>query len=253
MDQSPPSVVDAPDARWGVHLQGHAFDLADWERAFRLPFDPWVERQGNDFYLRSAALDGLSDPTDVRERATPLVEQLNGAMFALNNSRPVRFEGVVEFAPNGTKRVHMMVTVGGIEARASAAAVGVAIVGGETVPPPPPAPSDAQRWMTICEAHPDLADALVYLSRKDWFDIYKGLECVEDWFGSEQQVRDAALIDFDEFRRVKRTANAFRHRKNGKHLPPSVPATLDEARALLTALVAGAFKKAEQSTATEEH
>lgn len=244
-------MADDPTAsevrRWGVHLQGHAFDLADWEQSFKPPFDPWVERRGDDFYLRSAALDGLNDPSGVREQITPLVEQLNGAMFAINGTRPVHFEGVAEFAPDGAKRVHMVVAVGSIEARCRVGAVGVAIIGGKTTPTRPPSPSDAQRWMVTCEAHPDLADALVYLSRKEWFDIYKGLECIEDWLGGEAGMRSASLVDFDEFKRVKRTANAFRHRKNGKHLPPSVPATLDEAHKLLATLVDGAFKRAEQT------
>jgi hypothetical protein len=50
---------EQPTSRWGMHLVGHQFDLADWEEALMSPFDPWVEHKNDMYVLRSSDFDGL--------------------------------------------------------------------------------------------------------------------------------------------------------------------------------------------------
>jgi hypothetical protein len=47
-------------AKRGVGLRGHGFDLKDWEENFRAPFDPWIERLQEEYVLRSSTFDGLA-------------------------------------------------------------------------------------------------------------------------------------------------------------------------------------------------
>jgi hypothetical protein len=43
------AAMDDPDCsaaprQWGIEINGHDFDLQDWQNQFRPPFDPWVEK-----------------------------------------------------------------------------------------------------------------------------------------------------------------------------------------------------------------
>ncbi len=47
---------------WGVLLSGEAFDLQDWQKALKRPFDPWVSETDDGLILRSSLLGGPRDP-----------------------------------------------------------------------------------------------------------------------------------------------------------------------------------------------
>lgn len=230
-------------SQWGVHLTGQDFDLLDWEEMLKAPFDPWVERVQEMFVLRWSEFDGLDLP-EVRTRGEVLIEQLNGAMTASKGSRPIRGQDVIEFTPDGTRHHHVLVAEH-LEVRARFGAAVMKIVGpdGAVVPDAPPRPSDIQRWASIAGTDDHLADALVYLGRREWFDLFKAIECIEDWAGGE-----SVLIRFgwmDREKRVKRTANSFRHRRGGANSAPSPPATHEEALRFVADLIRKAFETAE--------
>src|SRR4051812_49179956 len=112
---------------WGVHILGHQFDLADWEAALRPPFDPWVDRNGDQFVLRWSGFDHFETAREVYDNAAFIVDQLNAAMGITHKTRPVRYEGVVAFHSDGSRHDTIIAGTGRIEARSRAAAVGVAI------------------------------------------------------------------------------------------------------------------------------
>jgi hypothetical protein len=97
----------------------------------------------------------------------------------------------------------------------------------------------------IADTDDRLADALVYLGRREWFDLYKAIECIKDWAGGEALLGKLGWIDPEELKRVKRTANSFRHRRGGTHSPPPKPATPEEAFGVVGTLVRKAFETAE--------
>ncbi|WP_271588794.1 hypothetical protein [Bradyrhizobium sp. CCBAU 53415] len=225
---------------WGVHLIGHSFDLADWADALQVPFDPWVDQKDDEYFLRTGQFDALANADEVRGRAVAIVEQLNAAMEIKFGSRPVRFEGVVEYRADGTRGIHMSVAVGSVEARRRAGAIGIAIAEQEGSAPLPKE-SHVQQWVAISEDHDLLADALIYFNRAEWFDVYKAIECLEDWVGGEDALRAKGWVAASDIKRVKRTANSYRHRQGGKHTPPLDPISLADARRLLGNLIAKAF------------
>jgi hypothetical protein len=92
-----------------------------------------------------------------------------------------------------------------------------------------------------------MADVLVYFGRgTDWFDVYKAAECLEQRFGGEHVFRKLRWAPATEMKRLKRTANSFRHaRKQG----PNNPMTHQEARHLLGVLVRRAFEAIEAGRA----
>ncbi|TFW55798.1 hypothetical protein CT676_38490 [Bradyrhizobium sp. MOS001] len=230
-------------SQWGIQLTGHHFDLLDWEETLKAPFDPWVERMQEIFVLRWSGFDDL-DAAQVHARGEPLVEQLNGAMAASKGSRPLRRQDVIHFAPDGTRRHHMLEAFG-LELRSKGGAAIMRVIGpdGAAVPDAPPQPSDVHRWTSIADTDDRLADALVYLGRREWFDLFKAIECIEDWAGGEGVLIKLGWMDRDK--RVKRTANSFRHRRDGSHSPPSPPATHEEALRFVADLIRKAFEAAE--------
>src|SRR4051794_35408065 len=106
--------------KWGVQLLGHPLDLADWEHELKQPLDPWVGRSKNDFVLRWSGFDGCETPSEVRDRAVFLVDQLNGVMALARQTNPIRFDAVVAFHSDGTRsNTTMSLGTGIYEARGS--------------------------------------------------------------------------------------------------------------------------------------
>lgn len=231
---------------WGAHLEGHEFDLLDWEEALRPPFDPWVQtvtRNGERlFVLRSAELDAAAAAEEVMERARVLVDRLNGAMALEGSSQPVRTGAVMQFAPDGSHLRHIYLAVGSATLRIRGSGVGVvATANGTTAPPLPAQPSPAQQWNTAAELDRSddpaaeeraelISDLLVHLGRCDnWFDIYKTIELAEGLAGSEHALGRLAGGDRQALKNARTTANYYRHARAHR---PQQPATLEEARQL---------------------
>jgi hypothetical protein len=224
--------------QWGVRLLGHPHDLQDWADVLKQPFDPWVTQDSNRFVLRWSGFDGLGIASDVQGRASIFVEQLNGAMWIDRDTRPVRFEGIVAFNPDGTHQTFIMAEAHA-EARARVTADAIVIKADGTVaPPPPPKLSDVQEWVALAESDELLSDALFYFARAGWFDFYKAFECIRQFAGGEAKLRDLNWISRNDLTRLKQTANSFRHRRgDGKNAPPPEPMEQNEARQLLAILI----------------
>jgi hypothetical protein len=94
-----------PRPGWIAQLQGHSFDLADWEQSLNPPFDPVCERiphgDGVIWGLRSSAFDKLQSAEEVRAQAGILVARLNGAMRAQCGAEPLTLQGVARIDSSG--------------------------------------------------------------------------------------------------------------------------------------------------------
>jgi len=173
-----------PKVGWGAIVLGEPTELEDWANVLKEPFDPWVETHGNETVLRSASLDELESASEVRDRSLAQIERLNGAMALSQQSKPLRFGGVVQFAPDG--RLHRTLFAEIFEDLDIHAAATVTVIGpdGKPVPPGSPQPSDVQRWMAIADGDDLLDDAFIYLekpsigsiSTRRWNVSFSGLE-----------------------------------------------------------------------------
>lgn len=233
---------DVKPPRWAIDLAGEAFDLEDWEQNLKPPFDPWVERSDKFTILHWAGFNDAESVDEVYEMARPVVDQLNGALWIANKTRPLRVGGVAEYDANGTRQTIIRAMVGRAEMRLKATGHAAALnAAGTVIPPPPPQPSEVQEWFRLSENNELLADALIYFSRAEWFDIYKAIECLEDFVGSQAALEKLAWIGAFEFKNMKRSANSFRHR--GKHKAPQKLMPLKDARQLLGTMIREAFKR----------
>jgi hypothetical protein len=229
---------------WGAVLVGEPVDLDDWTFQLKEAFDPWVEVHSHETILRSASLDELTSASDVRDRATALIERLNGAL-ALSRTEPLRFGSVVQFAPNGSLNRFLFPDAATYTWRTGGADITVVTF---TDPDSKPQPSQVQNWALIADSDELLDDALIYFGRvrasarhpeaTDWFDVYKALECLMLRFGSE-----ADFLKTPDIARLKRTANWARHARR-KYEPPPNPMEFSDARTLLGNLIRRALSEA---------
>jgi hypothetical protein len=254
---------------WGAVLSGGPDDLEVWKQALKAGFDgyPWTEVHDGKTILRSARLDELASSEDVRDGAIALIERLNGALALAEQTKPVRFGGVMEFDPDGRRHQHVFAE--GFLVSASARLRGAGVVtgsDGRPVPPSPPKPSLVQRWVARAETDELLQDALIYFGRitswyipearqaeaTDWFDVYKCLECLKKRHGGERAFLELNWAPREKVKLLKQTADRARHAKRVRPPPqgtkPEPPMDFSTAKTLLGKLLRRASDVPPQAT-----
>jgi hypothetical protein len=225
-------------AGWVVVLTGHDADFSYWERSLKPPFDPWCDRlPGGRFALRSRSFDDLRSADEVRKRAIPLIQQLNGALGVEARAEPLNFNAVGHIDDYGEINLHVF---GELNARirpfeliATGEIGEIRDADGNLISPAPPQPSNAQRWIAAAAENDQIADMLVFAGRADnWFDVYKATELAEKLAGGEHRLRKLLGASAGEYNRMQRTANFHRHARVKN--PPETPITLDDTRLLLS-------------------
>jgi hypothetical protein len=200
---------------WGARLEGHEFDLEDWRDMFAPPFQPWVEvvpRQPGDMnVMRSSVFEDVTKAEEARDRAIPLIEQLNGAALLSRNCEPVVFAGAVRIQDDQIS-IHVFAEMHA-RARAHLRAVAVGLnANGEVMPPNPPALSDEQKWIVKAQQSDLVADLLTHLARAtNWYDLYKAIELLEKIDGGEHVIVKRLGSGGEDWKSARATANCFRH------------------------------------------
>ena len=101
--------------------------------------------------------------------------------------------------------------------------------------------SNVQAWVELSEGSDHLTDALIYAGRGEWFDVYKAIECLEDFAGGESKLKRKKWVKSADLSLMKRTANCFHRHRRGAVAPPENPMTLENARKMLANLIKCAF------------
>jgi hypothetical protein len=233
-------------AGWGIVIEGHKNDLADWSEVMLPPFEPWIVKVRGHHVLRSRMLDALGSPDVVYHCARGMVDRLNGAMAAARGSRALQFNGtIIEFRPDGSTAAIAFASLVA-EGRSRATAVGIAVGSNGEEIANTAIESEPQRWVALADEHDLLADALMYLGRGEWFDIYKAIESLNKHCGGKLASR--GWIPKSELQRLRQTANSHRHFTKGHHTPPTVPVTLREGQKMVGVMVSRAFEDAKLRT-----
>jgi hypothetical protein len=224
--------------QWSASLIGASSDLRSWAEAFCELFDPVVQLDGERGLLFSSSFQSVSDASELRAAARPLIERLNGIMRLTRAAGPIQFGGATQIDKNGNKHTTVFLeSTLAIGAFTGAATLTVLGPDGAPAPPPPPAQTEAQRWNALAQADSLLSDALGHASRADdWFEIYKAIESLEARHGGEKPLLELGLIPQSDLKRLKRTANAHRHAKR-KFDAPGDPVELSEAKLMLHTLI----------------
>lgn len=231
-------------ARWGVVITGHMFDLKSWSEALQAPFDPWVETHDDIRILRSSNFDDLKKATEVHDAGASMITMLNATLALDRDTRAVTIGGVVEVDATGVIREHIIMALGSAEFRIHGAAVAVVTRDRDgKVVVPGPSPSKPQRWMQVAEGNELLADALTYYSRAEWFDIYKSLECLKALSGYQDVLAEAG-VSKAQVSLLSYTANSLHRHRKGGFAPPGKPMSLKEAHDVIGRLLRTALDRA---------
>src|SRR5436309_1611155 len=179
--------LDLAIARWGVALEGDAFDIEDARDLFAQHDEVQVRiieitPDRNPTVLLAKDFESLSNHSEVLEASRRIFDFLNGIMFVRDRVRkPLRPGAVHERRENGrwsagTLFAQMTAVV---RSRVRADAVVLRALG--SPPPPPPPPPPHMIWMTEATRDDTLADVLTFLrGEPDWFDLYKAFELMRD-------------------------------------------------------------------------
>lgn len=226
-----------PAPGWLVALAGHAFDLRDWERSFKPPFDPWCERMPHGtnfiFSLRSHTFVDAQCAGEVKELAIPLINRLNGALAMVTDAEPLTFQSVFRINDQGGMSFWSSVE-DHVKAR-DRIDDEVRDRSGNLIPASPPEQSTAQKWVAAAEKNDDISDLLTFAGRADnWFDIYKAIELAERLSGGEHDLRRSLGGSGAKCKSMRETANFFRHARGYR---PAVLTNIKDARPLLSIIV----------------
>jgi hypothetical protein len=220
-------------------LKGHAFDLEDL--AALLPTgDMRVLKEDDRFYLTAAELDRPPLGKAVHEAAEELLAWANGVGRLMRPGfTPVAITG--QYEQEG--EVNVVAGAAVLMARTRISAIGtVCDPDGSIQPQPPPVTAS---YIALAAQNPDVAEALAIMGRTappNFTALYKVFEIIEHAGGMNAAMQSAG-IPRSRTRLFTRTANhpkasgdAARHARSNEQ-PPPTPMPLDEARAMITALL----------------
>jgi hypothetical protein len=222
--------MDRISEGWAVELTGNKLDLDDFREQLKPPFNPWIENYETDDgikpLLRCTDWQSLTEAADVHRDAARMVDWLNGeAKLIHDDAMPVGLGMTMRFGADGKREPIILATTGHIRIKMGRARGRIAM---DT--DAPPQESKMQRWLREAEADDVRADLFAHLRRADnWYDLYKVMELAERLVGSQHELEAHPDVDGKEWRRVRRTANHYRHARHPvNHQLPDIPATLEE-------------------------
>ena len=236
------------DGTWEVAVRGDAMDFDYLARYFTKP--PLVVAKSEDtdeFVMRLDDLAACSDSKDVLAIAERQIVVLSGLLKLERNARhPLTTGGVVRRRPDGARDIFVCITES-VEARCEVGEVVMSITdaAGNPLPAPPPR---AVRIAELAASEPEVNRAMRLLAAPDsqmWVGLYRTYEVVEHDVGGQKVLESRGWTPAGSIGRFKHSANSVtvagddaRHGKETTE-PPSVPMSLDEARALIDGLLRG--------------
>ena len=227
---------------WEVVLAGDAADLRALSDSFA-DSDPAILERDGEYVFRWSVLDGLSDATQVKEKADEQIAWLSGsASLILEAIEPIKVAQVILVSDDGSRNIHVFPDpiIGTSRMSVPTVRVGRADETEEIHRPADP----VKAWLAVAESSEDVARALRLSEGRehDWVELYRLLEIVEDSV-TRKGITDAGWATRSQLKRFCHTANsleaagdAARHGREQKP-PPQRPMTLNDARELIRRVV----------------
>lgn len=230
------------DIAWKACIGGDESFLTDLSRVLTGP--DYIVRKGTDgFVVEGTMFARCKSEDDCRSLMSPWIESLNGAATLVGGcSRPVELSYVFFVAPDGTRRVFVLMqeTIG-----VATDSVRVTVTKADgTIEEHFPA-QEVPKILAAGMADQDVAKVLRLLAKRDrsWVQLYRVFEIVRGNVGGGDAVVRAGWISKAAQTRFTRSANHpevsgddARHGVDSSE-PPGHPMTLAEARALIEAIV----------------
>ena len=234
----PASAARAMVSRWAVEVEGHEATIARLETYLNESLiqatDTFISRLRDIPVIRSQLWDGVGDSAVVGQLAETELAMLQGLTKLAGGASPLRAGTVFELRADDSIVQQTRFSVNDVYVLSDAF---------------DPIPVFRSR-LDIVRSSDALSGAVVELSgRADWIKIYKAIEYLEDQYGGEKQLAAAFPKRKDSLKRIKRTANAIRHRARA-FTNISSPFKLEDAETLLKSLIDEIISSIAKTSAT---
>jgi hypothetical protein len=213
-----------PIVTWEVQLTGSPGTLRRWERFFTDPENALVEHRNGDleeqFFLTSTRFADLR-ANEISGVAADLVSKINNIIALFGGAEPISAGlGVPIFADGSRGKIVVVDTLAPFEIGPTSDTVN------------PEAEKDQVLWLLrLAEREENVADALRFLNRGTWPDLYFACEVIARDCGDQHELRKKPWATRYELDLVKGNANLYRHTRPTSR--PSRILSLPEARGLL--------------------
>lgn len=229
---------------WEVVLRGPESTLEELTHAFQ-DNENAIVRSQDGFILRSSRFVTLTNATDVRLEATPIIEALSGiSRMLLQSEAPLGIASLSEIRPDGTRNIFVELEPAVLRVTAGMVVAQVSHLDGsiEERRSSDPAPA----WLAKALATPEAARALRLRDHSPllWTDLYRLFEVIVDGAAGAEAIVSAGWASRTQLRRFKHSANSVRaagdHARHGieQTTPPTDAMTISEARSLVDILLA---------------
>jgi hypothetical protein len=191
---------------WAIQLTGYAGALQRCKQIFTDPGAALIESEkgeGEDeeFSLRSRRFDGLTSG-EILGVAADLVDTLNNIVARFGGATPIRLGVAMAIFSDGTRAKPVVVDT----------PVSIEIVTRPGMIPLNEADkTQVLQWFKLAENDDNVADALRFLNRGTWPDIYFAYEVMKCAYGGEHKLLATPWAKQHELSLVKQNANHYRH------------------------------------------
>jgi hypothetical protein len=193
-----------PIVTWAVELTGERGALIKWHQLFEDPKPTYVEVRdegGDRFYLRSDRFDGQRE-TEVRWLAAELVRQLSSIIVATGSGQALTSGKLTAIRADGSRSsIPVPGTFLGVAMAAMAA----------DWAPKNAVRAKVERWLVLAEREGNVSDAITFLARGSWFDLYFACEAMAKDCGGEHKLMKKPWARESRLKHVKENANYYRH------------------------------------------
>lgn len=213
---------------WLIELDGNEIDKSIWKALAKAPFDPHViahNISGNAILgLRSDEVDTAQSPREAMDIAKIVSDRIHGAISLEHATEPLIPIRAYSIHPDGSLGTHILVEPAILKLRGGWIKIGVRDAQ-DNVTTPTSNPSNLQRWNASLSDSDLIRDLMMFVGRaNNWFDIYKALEIAIDLFGNEKELETVLKNrGGPDLKKLKRTANHYRHATKHNSLPQTPP------------------------------
>ena len=224
-------------AEWRVQLQGEQGDLQELKEIL-LGYAPCIIEEDSNFHLTSKAWNKLGESREVEAQAKDFIQLLENSIYIHSrDTTPLAIGGIVRIDNEGRKHYILNADPGSLTIRGAKA----------TLAGPRPIESNGTyqviKVLRVSTKNPVVADALRFLRKGDWVNLYKTYEIVQDEVHGKREIIRRGWLTSQSISRFKQMAQSrealgddARHASR-KFIPPKKPMSIHEARAIIADLL----------------
>jgi hypothetical protein len=229
---------------WEVVLRGPEPILSELTHALKNQ-PQTIVKTGNGFVLKSPRFGSLTDASNVREQAAPIVEALSGiCRMLLQSEASLGISSLVEVTPSGTRNIFVELEPAVLRITGGMVSMQVIHADGSIEERRPSDP--ARAWLANALEAPEAVRALRLRDKGQlsWTDLYRLFEVIVDGAGGDDVIVAEGWASRTQMRRFKHSANSVSvagdEAQHGVEstTPPVDAMSISEAKSLVDILLA---------------